>query len=111
MGEIDMKRFPMILAIISLFIIGGLAACSQDGAIDEKDGKKQITIGYFPNLTHIATMVALENDYFDEAFGEEVEYQTKIVTNGGLFMEAMRSEERRVGKECRYGWVAGAEKK
>src|SRR5690625_2746216 len=120
MGEIDMKRFPMILAIISLFIIGGLAACSQDGAIEEKDGKKQITIGYFPNLTHIATMVALENDYFDEAFGEEVEYQTKIVTNGGLFMEAMATSDIDVGtvgpgpllnfyvKDPKYHLISGA---
>src|SRR5699024_11381148 len=103
-----MKRFPMILAIFSLFIIGGLAACSQSGEIEEKDGKKQITIGYFPNLTHIATMVALENGYFDEAFGEEVDYQTKIVTNGGLFMEAMatsRSEEHTSELQSRFDLV------
>src|SRR5699024_12254085 len=93
-----MKRFPMILAIISLFIIGGLAACSQSGEIEEKDGNKQITIGYFPNLTHIDTMVALENGYFDEAFGEQVDYQMKIVTNGGLFMEAMATSEIDVGR-------------
>ena len=115
-----MKRFPMILAIFSLFIIGGLAACSQSGEIEEKDGKKQITIGYFPNLTHIATMVALENGYFDEAFGEGVDYQTKIVTNGGLFMEAMATSDIDVGtvgpgpllnfyvKDPKYHLISGA---
>ncbi|UZD14944.1 aliphatic sulfonate ABC transporter substrate-binding protein [Virgibacillus natechei] len=74
-----------------------LAACSQSGEIEEIDGQKQITIGYFPNLTHIATMVALENDYFDEAFDGDVDYQTQIVTNGGLFMEAMATSDIDVG--------------
>src|SRR5699024_3497994 len=92
-----MKRFPMILAIISLFIIAGLAACSQSGEIEEKDGNKQITIGYFHNLTHISNMVALDNGYFDESFGEQIDYQTKIVTNGGLFMEAMATSDIDVG--------------
>nr|WP_255585304.1 aliphatic sulfonate ABC transporter substrate-binding protein [Virgibacillus sp. NKC19-3] len=78
-------------------VIGLLAACSQSEEIEERDGKKQITIGYFPNLTHIATMVALENGYFDEAFGEDVDYQTQIVTNGGLFMEAMATNDIDVG--------------
>lgn len=92
-----MKRYPMILAIISLFIMGMLASCSQSGEIEEKDGKKQITIGYFPNLTHIATIVALENNYFDEAFGEDVAIDTKTVTDGGLFMEAMATDAIDVG--------------
>lgn len=92
-----MKRYPIILAFIFIPIIGVLAACSQSGEIEEIDGKKQITIGYFPNLTHIATMVALENDYFDEAFDGDVDYQTQIVTNGGLFMEAMATNDIDVG--------------
>src|SRR5438445_7116542 len=30
--------------------------------------------------------------------------------NGGTLLGCDRSEERRVGKECRYGWVADREK-
>ena len=54
-------------------------------------------IGYFPNLTHIATIVALENGYFKEEFGEDVTIETKTVSNGGLFMEAMTTKSIDVG--------------
>lgn len=92
-----MKRFPVMLGVIFLFLTGFLTACTQEEVIQEEDGKKQITIGYFPNLTHIATIVALENGYFDEVFDENVEMDTKIVTNGGLFMEAMATDDIDVG--------------
>src|SRR5690625_4508213 len=75
--------------MISILFIGVLASCSKD--------ENEVTIGYFPNLTHIATMVALENDYFNEAFGDNVNIMTKTFTNGGLFMEAMQTNEIDVG--------------
>ena len=40
---------------------------------------KEVNIGYFPNLTHIATIVALEKGYFTEAFGEDIKIKTKTV--------------------------------
>lgn len=75
--------------IISVLFVGLLAGCSQD--------ENSVTIGYFPNLTHIATIVALENDYFTEAFSDDVNIETKTFTNGGLFMEAMQTKEIDVG--------------
>lgn len=75
--------------MISILFIGVLASCSKD--------ENEVTIGYFPNLTHIATMIALENDYFNEAFGDDVNIETKTFTNGGLFMEAMQTNEIDVG--------------
>src|SRR5699024_1719819 len=117
------------LSISIMLFIGILAGCSDDS-------DNTVSIGYFPNLTHIATIVALENNYFQEEFGDDVTIETMQFNNGGLFMEAMqtkeidvgtvgpgpllniyvknaefhiisgavnggRSEERRVGKECR----------
>jgi NitT/TauT family transport system substrate-binding protein len=58
---------------------------------------KTVKIGYFPNLTHIATIVALEKGYFEEAFGKDVTIETKTVANGGLFMEAMATKAIDVG--------------
>ena len=58
---------------------------------------KEVNIGYFPNLTHIATIVALEKGYFTEAFGEDIKINTKTVSNGGLFMEAMATKSIDVG--------------
>lgn len=89
-----MKRNRLLFAMISLLVLSILAAC---GAEKEAEGKKEVNIGYFPNLTHIATIVALENNYFVEEFGEEVKINTKTVSNGGLFMEAMATKSIDVG--------------
>lgn len=77
--------------LISLLLTGVLVGCS------ENKNENEVTIGYFPNLTHIATIIGLENEYFVEAFGEDVEIVTKTFTNGGLFMEAMQTDEIDVG--------------
>lgn len=84
-----MRRFLQGIVLFS-FIIGVVAGCSS------KDDNS-VTIGYFPNLTHIATIVALENDYFAEEFGEDIQIDTKTFTNGGLFMEAMQTKEIDIG--------------
>ena len=39
---------------------------------DSAARRKEVNIGYFPNLTHMATIVALEKDYFTEEFGEDI---------------------------------------
>lgn len=83
------KKLSGFLLILMLSI-GLLGACSQ-----KED--KTVKIGYFPNLTHIATIVALENNYFQDEFGEGVQIETKTVNNGGLFMEAMTTKAIDVG--------------
>jgi NitT/TauT family transport system substrate-binding protein len=84
-----MKRILKV-AIPMIIVIGILAGCSGDS-------EDTVKIGYFPNLTHIATMVALENNYFAEEFGEDVTIETMQFNNGGLFMEAMQTNEIDVG--------------
>lgn len=79
-----MKRNVGIILLLILSMV--LVACGGSGSATED---KKVKIGYFPNLTHVATIIALENDYFSEAFGEDIEIETKTVNNGGLFMEAM----------------------
>ncbi|HLQ82247.1 MAG TPA: ABC transporter substrate-binding protein [Pseudogracilibacillus sp.] len=79
-----MQRKIGLVVMIALTLV--IAACGQ-ASLEKKE--KTVKIGYFPNLTHVATIVGLEKGYFKEAFGEEVEIETKTVNNGGLFMEAM----------------------
>lgn len=95
MGVSVMKRKLFVFALISMFVLSILTACGS-GA-EEAKGNKEVNIGYFPNLTHIATIVALEKDYFTEAFGKDVKVNTKTVNNGGLFMEAMATKAIDVG--------------
>lgn len=78
------------LSLLSVLLLGFAAGCANR---DENT----VTIGYFPNLTHIATIVALESDYFTEEFGDEITIETMTFTNGGLFMEAMQTNEIDVG--------------
>ena len=94
-GENGMKRNLFLLGLISLAVLAIIAGCgkTEKGAQDSKE----VNIGYFPNLTHIATIVALEKDYFTEAFGEDIKINTKTVSNGGLFMEAMVTKSIDVG--------------
>ncbi|MFC5587653.1 ABC transporter substrate-binding protein [Sporosarcina soli] len=90
-----MKRQSFLVLLISVFVLSIVAACGQGDA--NGNSRKEVNIGYFPNLTHIATIVALEKDYFKEAFGEDIKINTKTVSNGGLFMEAMATKAVDVG--------------
>ncbi|WP_252504285.1 aliphatic sulfonate ABC transporter substrate-binding protein [Sporosarcina sp. Marseille-Q4943] len=86
-----MKK-SLMMTLLTVLVVGILSACGSSSS-----GGKSVKIGYFPNLTHIATIVALENGYFEEEFGEDVKIETKTVSNGGLFMEAMTTKSIDVG--------------
>ncbi|MFP7296629.1 aliphatic sulfonate ABC transporter substrate-binding protein [Neobacillus niacini] len=90
-----LKKSTLYLLITILFV-GLLSACAQSSNEGTEEAKT-VKIGYFPNLTHIATIVALEKGYFKESFGEDVKIETKTVSNGGLFMEAMATKAIDVG--------------
>lgn len=116
-------RHALKLTVILALLVGILAACSGQNESGEKStssGKKEVKIGYFPNLTHMATIVALEKGFFTEEFGKDVKITTKTVTNGGLFMEAMATKAIDIGtvgpgpvlnfyvKDPRYHILSGA---
>jgi NitT/TauT family transport system substrate-binding protein len=114
------KRTLLYLLMLTLFF-GILTGCAQKKEESgDASGEKTVKIGYFPNLTHIATIVALEKGFFQEEFGDDVKIVTKTVPNGGLFMEAMATKAIDIGtvgpgpllnfyvKNPEYRLVAGA---
>lgn len=82
-----MKRKWLLSA--ALFSALTLAACGGDEEITATNDAEEIRIGYFPNMTHITTIVALEKGFFAEQLGEGVEIKTSTFPDGGSFMEAM----------------------
>lgn len=88
------------LSLLLTTIIGSLllSGCTgEESSGTNKNSTDTIKIGYFPNLTHIATIVALEKNYFEEEFSDQVSIETRTVNNGGLFMEAMTTKAIDVG--------------
>lgn len=86
-----MRRFIQFISLLLVAIF--MTACSKAASVDENE----VRIGYFPNLTHIVPIVALEKGYFEEAYGADVKITTKTFTQGGLFMEAMIANDIDIG--------------
>ncbi|NLY79551.1 MAG: ABC transporter substrate-binding protein, partial [Lysinibacillus sp.] len=92
-----MKKL-LYIAFISIIVVA-LAACGNNSDTSEsKEGAKasEIRIGYFPNMTHIATIVALEKGYFEEQLGD-IKISTKTFNDGSSFMEAMSTDAIDIG--------------
>lgn len=114
--KMNKKLVGTLLSIVA--VAGILSGCGKTEA--DSGEKNEVKIGYFPNLTHIATIIGLENNYFAEEFGEDIKITTKTVSNGGLFMEAMASNSIDIGtvgpgpvinyfvKDPKYHIVSGA---
>lgn len=84
-----MKKFILGIIALSLAVIAGCGS--------EEQPAEEVRIGYFPNLTHISTVIALQNGYFEEEFGEDIAIETMTFPNGSAFMEAMSTDEFDIG--------------
>ncbi|MGJ9457753.1 ABC transporter substrate-binding protein [Oceanobacillus sp. CF4.6] len=81
--------FTMFIAFVLL-----LAACggSDDGA--STDGTpEEITIGYFPNINHVAGMVAEEKDLYAQNFPDGTTVNYQYFPDGSSFMTALAAGE------------------
>lgn len=91
-----MKKFNKfwLFAVLSIVTLV-LAACGSEdkkGAAEDKDSVKEVRIGYFPNMTHIATIVALEKGFYQQQLGDDVTIKTNTFNDGSAFMEAMSTD-------------------
>src|SRR5699024_4973377 len=84
-----MKRTLIGFLIMMTLIISGCGA--------PEDEAEEVRIGYFPNFTHITTIIALENGYLQEEFGEDISIDTMTFPDGSAFMEAMSTDEFDIG--------------
>lgn len=87
------NKFWLFAVLAALTVV--LAACGDDKESGAEAGKEasEVRIGYFPNMTHIATIVALEKGFYKEELGEDVTITTRTFNDGGSFMEGMSTDE------------------
>ena len=78
-----MRLLPAALAAVVL-----LASCSFG---QETDGSAPATVrlGYFPNVTHAPALVGLEQGFFADALGPDVELQAQAFNAGPEVVEAI----------------------
>jgi NitT/TauT family transport system substrate-binding protein len=83
-------------ATLILLLTSLLAACGQTSAPSSESpsaGSTTVRLGYFPNLTHAAALVAVERGSFQEALGSNVTLDIKTFNAGPSAIEAMFAGE------------------
>ncbi|MEC9489831.1 MAG: aliphatic sulfonate ABC transporter substrate-binding protein [Halanaerobiales bacterium] len=82
MKNINSKRKFISITILALLIFTVLGTGAEVSALEE------ITLGYFPNITHAPAIVGVSEGIFvDQLNG--IKIKTKIFPNGSLFMDAL----------------------
>lgn len=86
-----MKKFFLIIAFVTLSLV--LAACgsSEKASGGDGEGSKEITIGYFPNINHVAGMVAEEKDLYSETLPDGTKVNYQYFPDGSAFMTAIET--------------------
>lgn len=85
------KKFTYVLTLIIFsmtVLLGGITSTAAN--INE------ITIGYFPNITHAPAIVGIEQEIFTENL-QGINIKTKIFPNGSLFMNALNTGQIDIG--------------
>ncbi|RWZ51290.1 aliphatic sulfonate ABC transporter substrate-binding protein [Halobacillus fulvus] len=82
-----------VLALFVLLPLGFLlAACGSDAdAGSGAEAGDSITIGYFPNINHVAGMVAEEKDLYTETLPDGTEVNYQYFPDGSSFMTAIET--------------------
>ncbi|WP_425449004.1 ABC transporter substrate-binding protein [Dethiothermospora halolimnae] len=76
-----MKKIILAMLVISLLFI--TVACGSDESDDN-----EISIGYFPNLSHGPAMVGIEKGFIEDELKDN-SIETMNFPNGSLFMDAL----------------------
>ncbi|WP_371933378.1 hypothetical protein [Halobacillus litoralis] len=95
-----MKKWLSIVALAVMSLV--LAACGSDAGANSDDGGKteEITIGYFPNINHVAGMVAETKDLYSETLPDGTKVKYQYFPDGSSFMTAIETGDIQ-GGACR----------
>ncbi|QAS51864.1 aliphatic sulfonate ABC transporter substrate-binding protein [Halobacillus litoralis] len=85
-----MKKWLSIVTLALLSLV--LAACGSDaGANSDGENTDEITIGYFPNINHVAGMVAEKQDLYSETLPDGTKVNYQYFPDGSSFMTAVET--------------------
>lgn len=90
----DLTRY-ISLATLIFVLTGLLVACSQNdpSGSGAPNSATSLRLGYFPNLTHAAALVAVERGSFQEALGSDIALDIKTFNAGPSAIEALFAGE------------------
>ncbi|SEQ00582.1 ABC transporter substrate-binding protein [Piscibacillus halophilus] len=84
-----------IITLAMVLLLGAfLAAC---GSTNADKGSEEVTIGYFPNINHVAGMVAEEKDLYTETLPDGTEVNYQYFPDGSAFMTALETGDIQAG--------------
>ncbi|MBX0359131.1 aliphatic sulfonate ABC transporter substrate-binding protein [Halobacillus sp. Nhm2S1] len=86
-----MKKWLTIVALAVMSLV--LAACGSDAGAnsDDSGSTEEITIGYFPNINHVAGMVAETKDMYSETLPDGTKVNYQYFPDGSSFMTAIET--------------------
>lgn len=88
----------MILLAMAVLFGGLIAACGSSNANSEGgDSAEEVTIGYFPNINHVAGMVAEEKDLYSEELPDGTTVNYQYFPDGSAFMTALETGDIEAG--------------
>ncbi len=74
------RKVSARLTVGALVLAISAAACGGGGS--SSDGKIELRLGYFPNLTHAPALIGVEKGFFTQALGSNVTLKTATFNQG-----------------------------
>jgi NitT/TauT family transport system substrate-binding protein len=88
-----LQRFLRFLAIPGALTLAlGAAACGDSGGSSSGGGSTTVRLGYFPNITHAPALVGVEEGFFEDALGDDVNVDLYTFDSGTEVTEALFSD-------------------
>jgi NitT/TauT family transport system substrate-binding protein len=84
----------IVLPLLLISTIGAACSGGDDGdSAEAAQGKIELRMGYFPNVTHSQALVGLQNGAFEEALGADVSLEPIAFNAGPEVVEALFAGE------------------
>lgn len=91
------KKFRSIksITIISLIILGAILIFPlvQQQPFSQIEEKKELRIGYFPNINHVQAVIGIGNGNFKKTLGDNIEIKPFVFNAGPSAIEALFAKQ------------------